>query len=233
MGARNSPLVDRVYETIKQDILMNHLQPGEPLLEEGLAGLLSVSRTPIREALRRLEHEGLIRIVPNKGAFVRVLTLKDIREIYEVREALESFAAGRAAIRLSKKELERFLTLGRSLERRKLQLGYRHLRDAWEALRQTIITAAGNERIQSILATINDQIEAARQYASAPPGRIEELVADFVSVVHALKKRDRSGSAGAVREHLRKSKNVLLEMFGAAEREKRKPGRVPKPRMAS
>ncbi len=233
MSVRNSPLVERVYEAIKQDILMSHLQPGEPLLEEELARRLSVSRTPIREALRKLEHEGLIRIVPNKGAFVRVLTPKDIREIYEVREALESFAAGRAALALPDKEIERFVTLARSLQARKPQLGYRHLRDAWEALRQTVIDASGNERIQSILATINDQIEAARHYASAPPGRIEELLADFISVVHALKKRDRSASAGAVREHLRKSKDVLLKMFGGGEQEKRKPARVAKARMAS
>ncbi len=214
MRARNSPLVGRVYEAVKQDILMNHLQPGEPLLEEELAGRLAVSRTPIREALRRLDHEGLIRVVPNKGAFVRVLTPKDIREIYEVREALESFAAGRAAMLLSKKEIERFSTLAQSLGRRKPKLGYRHLRDAWEALRQTVIAAAANDRVNSILATINDQIEAARHYSSAPPGRIEELLSDFVSVVRALQDRDSTRAARAVRDHLRKSKGVLLEMFG-------------------
>ena len=86
-------LFHKVYNEIKQDIVSARLHPGEPLLEEDLAKRLRVSRTPIRDALRKLDHEGLVRIVPNKGAFVRVLTPRDIREIYEVREALESFAA--------------------------------------------------------------------------------------------------------------------------------------------
>ncbi|HXG51999.1 MAG TPA: GntR family transcriptional regulator [candidate division Zixibacteria bacterium] len=207
------PLSLTVYDRIKQDIVWARLHPGEPLLEEDLAKRLRVSRTPVREALRRLNHEGLVRIVPNKGAFVRVLTPRDIREIYEVRQALEGFAAAQAAVRLSAKQIGSLVRLARHLEQRAPGLGYREVRDAWEALRRMAIAAADNERVEKILASVNDQVETARHYASAPPGRIRELVADFVSLVRALESRTPAKAQRLLQHHLAKSKKVLLEMF--------------------
>ncbi len=171
MNRASRSLYLTVYERIKQDIVLARLHPGEPLLEENLAESLRVSRTPVREALRKLNHDGLVRIVPNKGAFVRVLTPRDIREIYEVREALESFAAGRAGVKLGEKELEGLSALAHGLKRRRSQLGYKDLRDAWETMRQMTIASTDNERMRTILTTMNDQVETARHYSSAPPGR--------------------------------------------------------------
>ncbi len=122
MRHASGSLFHRVYDKIKQDIVLARLQPGEPLLEEDLAKRLQVSRTPIREALRKLNHDGMVRIVPNKGAFVRVLTPRDIREIYEVREALESFAAAQAATSLSDEQLRSLSRLAENLNRRAARL---------------------------------------------------------------------------------------------------------------
>lgn len=204
-----------VYDRIKQDIVLARLHPGEPLLEEDLAKRLLVSRTPVREALRRLNHDGLVRIVPNKGAFVRVLTPRDIREIYEVREALEGFAAAKAATSLSDEQLGSLSRLAENLKRRAARPAYKEVRDAWEMLRQMTIAAADNERIGSILTRVNDQVETARHYSSAPPGRIQELAADFVSVVKALKARSSARAQRLLQNHLAKSKKVLLEMFSS------------------
>jgi DNA-binding GntR family transcriptional regulator len=206
-----------IYDRIKQDIVSGQLQPGEPLSEEDLAQRLQASRTPVREALRRLNHEGLVRIVPNKGAFVRVLTVRDIREIYEVREALESFAAGQAATRMSLEQISAISQLAEGLKRRRRHLGYRDLRDSWEMLRQAITAAADNERLNAILRMITEQVETARHYSSAPPGRIEELVLDFFNVVKALKRRDKTRAAKMLQLHLKKSKEILLDMFGHRE----------------
>lgn len=210
-------LYHTIYDRIKQDIVSGRRQPGEPLSEEDLAHGLQVSRTPVREALRRLNHEGLVRIVPNKGAYVRVLTLRDIREIYEVREALESFAAGQAALRMPAEPIRRLSQVAESLKRRKNHLGYRDLRDAWETLRQAIAAAADNERLNAMLKMTTEQVETARHYSSAPPGRIEELVQDFLSVVKAIKGRDKNRAAKALQLHLKKSKEILLDMFDRPE----------------
>lgn len=217
MKPKSPTLVDKVYDKIKEEILANRLHPGEPLLEEELATSLGASRTPIRDAVRRLNHEGLVRIVPNKGAFVRVLTPKDIREIYEVREALESYAAGRAAVNFGKKELQALSALVHGLKRRRSQLGHKDLRDAWETMRQMTIASTDNDRMRTILTTMNDQVETARRYSSAPPGRVEALLTDFLSVVRALQSRNGFKAEVALRDHLEKSKNVLLEIFGTRE----------------
>lgn len=214
---RDSTLVKTIYTRIKEDILAQRYQPGEPLVEERLGELLHVSRTPLRAALNTLNHQGLVQIIPKKGAFVRVLRPNDIREIYEVREALEGFAIGEVAGRLASKELRFLVGQVRKLKRRQKDLGYKDLRDAWENLRVIITESLNNDRIRAILNMMRDQIEVARHFASAPEGRIDELLNDFVETVQALRNRDGEKASTSLRNHLRKSKGVLLRLFGGLD----------------
>jgi DNA-binding FadR family transcriptional regulator len=82
-------------------------------------------------------------------------------------------------------------------------------------MRQMIMATTDNERMKTILVTMNDQIETARHYSSAPPGRIQELLSDFLSVVKALRVRNSVRAQRLLQAHLSKSKKVLLEMFGS------------------
>jgi DNA-binding GntR family transcriptional regulator len=225
-GRSDSTLVKKVYARIKEDIISQRLLPGEPLVEERLVEILQVSRTPLRAALNTLNHQGLVRIIPKKGAFVRVLTPKDIREIYEVREALEGFAISEVAGRLESKELRFLVGQVRSLKRRQKDLGYKDLRDAWENLRSIVTESLNNDRIRGILDTMRDQIEAARHFSSAPTGRIDELLADFVETVDSLKNRDGAKAAKALQNHLRKSKRILLGLFGSIDEFKTGPAKI-------
>src|SRR5580658_8176768 len=94
---------EQAYAEIRQRILKGDLLPDEPLSEYRLAEQLQLSRTPVREALKRLEFEGLVRFVLNRGAFVAGLSVRDLVEIYQLREQLESFAARIAATETSNK----------------------------------------------------------------------------------------------------------------------------------
>ena len=87
------PLRDVVFNTLRQAILRGELKPGERLMEIQLANKLGVSRTPIREAIRKLELEGLVSIIPNKGAYVTGITRKDVEDIYAIRSLLEGLCA--------------------------------------------------------------------------------------------------------------------------------------------
>ena len=93
-GNEYLPLRDVVFNTIKDGILSGRLRPGERLLENQLAEELGVSRTPIREALRMLEIENLVDLIPRKGAQVREMSEKDIKDVLEIRKVLEELAAG-------------------------------------------------------------------------------------------------------------------------------------------
>ena len=114
------PLREVVSETLRQAIQDGVLKPGERLMEIPLAEELGVSRTPIREAIRKLELEGFVVMVPRRGTYVANISLKDITQVFEIRSALEELAAGLAAERITEEEIE---TLGENACRNRRSYG--------------------------------------------------------------------------------------------------------------
>ena len=110
------PLRDVVFNTLREAILKGELQPGERLMELQLASKLGVSRTPIREAIRMLEQEGLAVTVPRKGAEVARMTLKDMEDVLEIREALDELAAQIACERISSEQMNRLMDTKKEFE---------------------------------------------------------------------------------------------------------------------
>ena len=100
------PLRDVVFQTLRQAILRGELKPGERLMEIHLAQKLGVSRTPVREAIRKLELEGLVLMIPRKGAIVAEITVQDLEDVLEVRMALEELAVKIACKRITEEQLE-------------------------------------------------------------------------------------------------------------------------------
>lgn len=110
------PLRDVVFNTLREAILKGDLKPGERLMELQLASKLGVSRTPIREAIRMLEQEGLAVTVPRKGAEVAKMTLKDMEDVLEIRDTLDELAARVACSRISEEQLERLKQIKKQFE---------------------------------------------------------------------------------------------------------------------
>ena len=110
------PLRDVVFNTLRQAILRGELQPGERLLEIHLANKLVVSRTPIREAIRKLELEGLVLMIPRKGAVVAEITEKSLRDVLEVRRALEELAMKLACEKILDEEIEELKAAAKEFE---------------------------------------------------------------------------------------------------------------------
>ena len=100
------PLRDVVFNTLRQAIITGEFAPGERLMEISLANRLGVSRTPVREAIRKLELEGFVVMIPRRGTYVADISIKDINEVYEIRTSLDVLAAGLAAERINDDELE-------------------------------------------------------------------------------------------------------------------------------
>ena len=110
------PLRDVVFNTLRQAILTGEMEPGERLMEIQLANKLGVSRTPIREAIRKLELEGLVIMIPRKGAEVAHITVKDMRDVLEVRSALEELATTLACKNVTPEHIEELKTANRVFE---------------------------------------------------------------------------------------------------------------------
>jgi len=193
------------YREIRKRILDGSLPPASPLSENQISAALELSRTPVREALSRLEREGLIRTVVGRGAFVAEVTPLDIREIYEIREQLEGHAVRVAATRLTDADLA---ALQQIVETTRRAMAAGDNRAAWEcdvALHRKFLEATQNRRLITIVATLDDQMHRIRTMWTQTPAWQQDAMAEHEAIVAAVKRRDPDAAEAALRHHLRGS----------------------------
>ncbi|MCE9641686.1 MAG: GntR family transcriptional regulator [Betaproteobacteria bacterium] len=203
---------DVVYQKIKDEIVMAELEPGALVDEISLAGRFRVSRTPIREALRRLEQDGLVTTIPRRGTLVRRPTLQDIMEIDQIRGLLEPAAARLAAGRVNADALERIAEeLLRLRKSKQIDLA-EFLAVDWQ-LHELVLTASGNTHIRDIVNSLHARMSAVR-WRSAHP-RAELAVGELLELVQALRKGDGDGAEAAMRKHMlatRENRHKLYQL---------------------
>lgn len=152
------PLRDVVFNTLREAILRGELKPGERLMEIQLANKLGVSRTPIREAIRKLELEGLVLMIPRKGAEVAQITEKSLRDVLEVRRALEDLAVQLACLRMSMQTLEDLKAAARAFEEVLGGEDITAVAEADVAFHDVIYMATDNQRLISLLNNLREQM---------------------------------------------------------------------------
>jgi len=201
------------YAQIRNRIMEGELLPDEPLSEYQLAEQLKLSRTPVREALKRLEHEGLVRFIFNRGAFVAGLNVHDIVEIYQVREQLEGFAARVAATVMP---IEDANALDDELGRAQRLVAEGKVRETFESdvhLHKQILRFTNNNRIVGILATLDNQVHRIRGLSPNVHGRIENTLREHREIVDCIKRRDSQGAEEAMTRHLRAACDSAIRMM--------------------
>ena len=152
------PLRDVVFNTLREAILRGELKPGERLMEIQLANKLGVSRTPIREAIRKLELEGLVLMIPRKGAEVAQITEKRLRDVLEVRRALENLAVQLACLRMSPQTLADLKAAARAFEEILGGEDVTAVAEADVAFHDVIYMATDNQRLISLLNNLREQM---------------------------------------------------------------------------
>ena len=201
------------YVQIRNRIMEGELLPNDPLSEYQLAQQLKLSRTPVREALKRLEHEGLVRFIFNRGAFVAGLDVHDIVEIYQVREQLEGFAAHVAATVMP---IEDANALDEELERAQVLGAEGKVRETFESgihLHKRIVSVTNNHRLASILATLDSQVRRIRGLSPNAHGRIEHTLCEHREIVECIKRRDSQGAREAMTRHLRAASESAIHLL--------------------
>ncbi len=200
-----------VYEKIKKSIIDGTLAPGLPINENDLAQDLGVSKTPVREALRQLEREGLVENVPGRGSAVTQITFRDIREIFEIREIIECGAARRAAlirneeeVREKKRELEQFSA--QNAETKESIWGPE------EDVHLFLIKCVGNKKLLEIYLGQLDHMKRIRLHFGGQfmRQRFDELVAEHIAILDALIDSDGDRAEQAVQNHLHNAAAFLL-----------------------
>ncbi len=205
--------VDRVYAHIRDGIIDGTYGPGTRLGEVEIADLTEASRTPVREALRQLEMEGLVEVLPHRGARVCAWTAEDLEEIYDLRMTLEAMVAERAASRIAGKDIDRLEELSGLMEdaasgpRPQLDL-VAQLNDEFHAI---VRAAAASSRLTTMLGAVIQLPLVLRTFHRYSPADLERSGAHHRDLIAALRAGDAVWADSVMRSHVRAAKHVLLQ----------------------
>jgi GntR family transcriptional regulator, rspAB operon transcriptional repressor len=209
-------VTDWVYEELKAAIVDLRLPPGDPLREATLAGQLGVSKTPIREALTRLEREGLVETTSFKGAMVTGYSAQDLRELYELRELLENAAVRAAATSMpdeDRSRLTRLITDSRTLRGTGDFPGLARLLSEFDGL---IFQQVRNSRIRALIANLQAHLTRIGHLTAEIPGRVEASVSEHEKIVEAILQRDPDQAEQAMSAHIHSVRDDQLGALGDA-----------------
>lgn len=209
------PLRDVVFHTLREAILKGDLKPGERLMEIQLAEKLGVSRTPIREAIRMLEQEGLAVTMPRKGAEVAKMTLKDMEDVLEIREALDELAVKVACTRISEEQLLRLKDTTARFEESTTTGNVKRIAEEDVAFHDIIYEATGNPKLVNLLNNLREQIYRYRVEYLKDSSTYPALVREHRVIVEALEAKDEQRVVTAMHEHVSNQavavKNVIQQ----------------------
>lgn len=226
------PLREVVCESLREAIRNGVLKPGERIMEIQLAEELGVSRTPVREAIRKLELEGYVVMMPRRGTYVANMSIRDINEIFEIRTALESLSNGLAAEHITDEELEH-------LQRLLVIIGG-YIKDGnIEKIVETDIEfhdlmyhAARNQRLVGIISNLRDQLTRFRTLSMSYPGRLEATLDEHKAIVEAIANGDRKAASKAAEQHMENSEKTLLKAMDEMKKNNTKAGKGKKKKAA-
>ncbi len=213
---KKEKLKEKVYSTVKTRILNFELKPGEKFFETEISADLGVSRTPVREALNRLEHEGLIKSLPNRGYCVSDVTASEIEELYEIREALEVLAMRAAALNASGKD---WLNLEKIIKQRTLHKKQDSNRSHGELFReshefhQEIARLSGKETLTQMIDMVSDRINRFQWMNLFLTDRAGHSREEHMQIIKYLKQGKIEEAVSANQTHIRYSKDTILNLL--------------------
>lgn len=192
----------RVFHRIREDILSGKYTENEELKEATIGAEFGVSRTPVREALRQLELEGLVKIIPNKGAYVTGISDKDTRDIYIIRSYLEGLAARWACERMSEEEIDGLEEIVYLSEFHAKKKHYDQLVELDNKFHESIYRASGSKILEHELTTFHHYLERIRKQSLQKEERALQSNEEHLSILEAMRKRDADLAEKLAHEHI-------------------------------
>ena len=218
MAIRRRPLHDEATARIRDMIVEGRLSAGEWINEAELCQQLQISRTPLREALKVLAAEGLVELVPRRGAHVSQLSIRELVDLFEALSGVEGLAAELAATRMSAADLGKLRRLQLRIERRHVAKDRNeYFRDNQE-LHETIVRCSGNQEIVNIHARLIARVRRARYQALLSDSRWAESVHEHALILSALESRDVQRAGDLIRRHVARTGEVVRSSLDAAPR---------------
>ena len=207
------PLRDVVFNTLRQEILTGKLKPGERLMEIHLANKLGVSRTPIREAIRRLELDGLVIMIPHKGAQVAQISWKSLKDVLEVRRTLDVFAIELACERITDKELGILEKACEKFEEAVNTKDARKIAEADVAFHDIIVESTGNERLIQLVGNLSEQMYRYRFEYIQDAAEHQTLVQEHREMYESIRTKDKEMAVGVVKKHIDNQEEAIIRLL--------------------
>ena len=204
-------LREAVYQTLRKAILTGRFSPNERLTEVQLGELLGTSRTPIREALRKLELEGLVVIIPRSGARVAPITAKQLKDVLEVRRTLDVLAAQLACRRITEEQKLRLEAAAREFEDSVSSRDKTRIAKADVSFHEIIAEAADNGKLVQILNSLADQIYRYRYEYIKDDNSYNRLIEEHWALFHGIADKDEAAAAETARKHVDNQENSILK----------------------
>ena len=211
------PLRDVVFQTLREAILKGDLKPGERLMELKLAEKLGVSRTPIREAIRMLEQEGLAVNVPRKGAKVAGISEKDMEDVLRIREALEILAVQLACGQITREQLELLEKNERELEEAAKLRDLKAIVDKDIAFHDVIYHASGNLRLVTLLNNLRGQIYRYRVEYLKDENNYPCLMKEHRQIIEGLQRGEKEKAGAVMQRHMDNQENSIKNIIRRKE----------------
>lgn len=209
------PLRDVVFNTLRQAILRGELKPGERLMEIQLANKLGVSRTPIREAIRKLELEGLVLMIPRKGAEVAEITEKNLRDVLEVRRALEELAVRLTCERITKEQIEELKITASEFEAATKSSDVTKIAEADVKFHDVIYMATENARLIQLLNNLREQMYRYRVEYLKRKEVYPKLIKEHEEIIAAIRAGERETACRMVCEHVDNQMEAVNDTINA------------------
>lgn len=207
------PLRDVVFNTLRQAILTGELKPGERLMEIHLANKLGVSRTPIREAIRKLELEGLVTMIPRRGAEVAQITEKSMNDVLEVRRALDALCVELACDRITEEELEQLKKACDGFEAAVRTGDAKRIAQADVALHDIIVHATGNQRLIQLVNNLSEQMYRYRFEYIKDSSQHERLVEEHRIIYQSIVRKDKETASMAAKTHIDNQEKSIIRQI--------------------
>ncbi len=213
MNEQSIPLRDAVFLSLRRAILTGKLEPGERLTEVRLGKLLGTSRTPIREAIRKLELEGLVTIVPGSGARVAKMTAKDLQEVMEVRSALDQLSARLASRRITSEEKAQLREANRLFGEAIRSGSQLDIAEADVKFHDVIIQAARNQKLHDLISGLADNIYRYRFEFIKDDVHYEQLEKEHTEIMTAIIEGDEERAVRASGLHINRQWRFIHEQL--------------------
>lgn len=207
------PLRDVVFNTLREAILKGELKPGERLMELQLASKLGVSRTPIREAIRMLEQEGLAVTIPRKGAEVAKMTEKDMEDVLQIRDALDELAASIACEQITPEEMDELRRTMREFEEYTKTADLKRIAEADVRFHDIIYKATRNPKLENMLNNLREQMYRYRVEYLKDEKNYPILIKEHSEIVEGLSKKDKNKLTDAMHKHVENQVNAVKEII--------------------